>query len=250
MYGKKVCWEDSMFSICIENSSHHGYHTEKIIDAFLSKTVPIYWGCKDLETFYDMDGIILCKNVQEFIDKTNALTEKDYYSRKVAIDHNYKIAKITADLFGRVKNTLKEIIELNEIEDDIYCSQELEDKWIVENIELPENGVFLDLGGCYPILISNTYYFEKHMGWGGLIVEPDPIYFKLLEEGRTCKLENVAVSNIADSVWYKPMSNVLKEKEEDSIKVETARVDDLLEKHNIGEIDLVSIDLEEHEKEA
>jgi len=82
-----------MFSICIENTSHHGYHTEKIIDAFLSKTVPIYWGCKDLEKFYDMNGIIICNNAQEFIDITNNLTEKDYYSRIDAINYNYEAAK-------------------------------------------------------------------------------------------------------------------------------------------------------------
>ncbi|PAF51550.1 glycosyltransferase family 10 [Helicobacter sp. 13S00477-4] len=32
------------FSIAFENSSHPGYTTEKILDAFLAKTIPIYWG--------------------------------------------------------------------------------------------------------------------------------------------------------------------------------------------------------------
>ena len=45
---KKRLWE-SMFTIGVENSSNKGYHTEKIIDAFLSKTFPIYWGCPNLE---------------------------------------------------------------------------------------------------------------------------------------------------------------------------------------------------------
>lgn len=32
------------FSICFENSSYPGYTTEKIIEAFAAKTIPIYWG--------------------------------------------------------------------------------------------------------------------------------------------------------------------------------------------------------------
>ena len=32
------------FSICFENSSHSGYTTEKLLQAFAARTVPIYWG--------------------------------------------------------------------------------------------------------------------------------------------------------------------------------------------------------------
>lgn len=32
------------FSICCENSSHAGYTTEKIIEAFAARVIPIYWG--------------------------------------------------------------------------------------------------------------------------------------------------------------------------------------------------------------
>ena len=88
MYGKKVLWE-SMFTIAIENSSNRSYHTEKIIDAFISKTFPIYWGCPNLEELgYNPDGFIYCENEDQIINATNKLTPEFYTERKEAIDYN------------------------------------------------------------------------------------------------------------------------------------------------------------------
>lgn len=112
---KKVVWENSMFSICIENSSHHGYHTEKIIDAFLSKTIPVYRGCKDIGSYYNQNGIIICKDENEIIEKVNQLTPEDYYSRIDAINENYEIAKYYADLYGRITQLIAGIIQLNNL---------------------------------------------------------------------------------------------------------------------------------------
>jgi len=128
-YEKKRLW-DSMFSICIENSSNRGYHTEKIIDAFLSKTVPIYWGCPNLEELgYDPDGFIYCNDENEIIEATNKLTPEDYFNRKDAINHNYELAKYYADLFGRFKDVISEIIEINNIEDKVLSTKQLFKKY-------------------------------------------------------------------------------------------------------------------------
>jgi len=114
-YEKQKLWE-SMFSICVENSSNRGYHTEKIIDAFLSKTIPIYWGCPNLEELrYNMDGIIYCSNEDEIIQKTNKLTLDDYYDRKEAIEYNFELAKYYANFNSRLVEILNEIIKINNI---------------------------------------------------------------------------------------------------------------------------------------
>jgi hypothetical protein len=112
---KKIIWNESMFSICVENSKNNNYHTEKIIDAFLTKTVPIYWGCPNLGDFYDKDGFILCKDENEIIEVCNSLTPEDYFKRKEAIDRNYQTAKYFADLFGRFNTVMREIVELNNL---------------------------------------------------------------------------------------------------------------------------------------
>ena len=112
---KKKLW-NSMFSICIENSTNKGYHTEKVIDAFLSKTIPIYWGCPNLEELgYDPNGFIFCKDENEIINTVNTLTPEVYESKKDSINHNFKIAKYYANIFDRFRIVLKDIIEINNL---------------------------------------------------------------------------------------------------------------------------------------
>jgi hypothetical protein len=126
---KKRLWE-SMFTIAVENSSNRGYHTEKIIDTFLSKTFPIYWGCPNLEELgYDPNGFIYCKDENEIINAVNQLTSEFYNERKAAIDYNYELAKYYADLFGRLKSIVEEIVEYNQIEDKVLSYDQLFKKY-------------------------------------------------------------------------------------------------------------------------
>lgn len=46
------------FALVVENTRHPGYVTEKIFDAFISGTVPIYWGAPDIEKFVPADCFI------------------------------------------------------------------------------------------------------------------------------------------------------------------------------------------------
>lgn len=46
------------YSLAIENSSSPDYWTEKIADCFLSWTVPIYYGCTNLEDYFPADAFI------------------------------------------------------------------------------------------------------------------------------------------------------------------------------------------------
>lgn len=53
-----------------------------------------------------------------------------------------------------------------------FHSQCEEDKWIVENLPVPDKGIFIEVGAFDGIQSSNTYHFEQ-LGWTGLLVEPD-----------------------------------------------------------------------------
>jgi FkbM family methyltransferase len=251
MSGKNVVWEDSMFSLCMENSTHHGYFTEKVLDAFLTRTVPVYWGCKDLDKYFDSRGFIKCETEDEIIEKINNLTEEDYHSRKEYIDKNFKLAQHYSDMVKRLKDWLTDLIKINEIEDSEFNGQFLEDKWIVDNIELPDDGFFVDVGGCYPRFINNTYHFEKKLNWDGVSIEPDPTYAKMLRSERK-NVEEVAISPIEGNTTFKAKNVIVDDGYEgdDVIKVATAKLDDILKKHNCNEVDLLSIDLEGYEMEA
>jgi hypothetical protein len=129
MYGKKVLWE-SMFTIAVENSSNRSYHTEKIIDAFISKTFPIYWGCPNLEELgYNPDGFIYCENEDQIIEAVNKLTPEFYAKRKEAIDYNSELAKHYGDLFSRFKTMIETLVEFNGIEDKVLSYDQLFKKY-------------------------------------------------------------------------------------------------------------------------
>lgn len=129
MYGKKVLWE-SMFTIAVENSSNRSYHTEKIIDAFISKTFPIYWGCPNLEELgYNPDGFIYCENEDQIIEAVNKLTPEFYAERKEAINYNSELAKHYGNLFDRFKTMLETLVEFNNIEDKVLSYDQLFKKY-------------------------------------------------------------------------------------------------------------------------
>jgi hypothetical protein len=43
----------AQFGVAIENTTHRGYFTEKIMELFLLKTIPIYWGCSSIGDFFN-----------------------------------------------------------------------------------------------------------------------------------------------------------------------------------------------------
>ena len=88
----KVKVFDNMFHVCILTSSKGNYIDEKLVDCLLTKTVPIFVGCENVGDFFNMDGIIVCQNVDDIIAKCNSLTELDYLNRVEAIEDNYQRA--------------------------------------------------------------------------------------------------------------------------------------------------------------
>jgi hypothetical protein len=49
------------------------------------------------------------------------------------------------------------------------------------------DGIYLDLGANHPEALSNTFFFEKCLGWRGVCLEPNPQYFDAWKESRSCK---------------------------------------------------------------
>ena len=80
---------DYPFSVTIENTQQPFYWTEKVIDCFASKTIPIYWGNRHITKFFNEDGIIFFDTLDELGGILNNLTPELYEMKKEAIEDNY-----------------------------------------------------------------------------------------------------------------------------------------------------------------
>lgn len=65
-----------------------------------------------------------------------------------------------------------------------------------------DGGFYVELGANDGVTQSNTYYFEKHRGWHGLLVEPSPHNFLLCARNRS--LQNQIVCAACVSFDYQP----------------------------------------------
>lgn len=132
-----------------------------------------------------------------------------------------------------------------------YHGNDMEDKFVVENFNLPERGTFVDVGaGPDGIQGSNTYFFEKN-GWDGLAIDGDPRTFHQIKANRQNAIEAVV------SVGTKEVSYFMNESTSDlsglkntpnnsdrSIKVQTVTLESILEANKISKIHLLSVDTE------
>lgn len=84
--------KDYRYTFCIENCKKDYYFTEKLIDCFLTGTIPIYWGCPSIGKFFNTDGMIIFDNLLELKDKLKFCTQEFYEKNIEAIRQNFKTA--------------------------------------------------------------------------------------------------------------------------------------------------------------
>lgn len=98
-----------LFHIAIENTANTNYFTEKIMDCFLWKTLPIYYGCPNIHEFFDGSGIITFNTVDELIHICNTITPDDYFARFSSIEHNQREAQKYIHLGSTILHTLTDL---------------------------------------------------------------------------------------------------------------------------------------------
>jgi FkbM family methyltransferase len=77
----------------------------------------------------------------------------------------------------------------------MYHSEHGQDKWLNENIFREKlNGVFFEVGAIDGLIGSNTLFFERILGWNGLLVEASPEQYPALVANRPrVKTEKCAI---------------------------------------------------------
>lgn len=83
---KEEALSDYMFSVAIENMDN--WFTEKLLDCFLTGTVPIYYGTPSVGKWFNTDGMIFLEDGFDI----ESLSEELYASKKDAIEENFNKA--------------------------------------------------------------------------------------------------------------------------------------------------------------
>jgi hypothetical protein len=99
---------DYKFSIVVENDRKNNYFTEKIIDCFITKTIPIYWGCPNIGQYFDMSGIIEFNDISHLTDILGNLEEDSYLKVFDAVENNYNTAQNYLSYWDRIENQIRE----------------------------------------------------------------------------------------------------------------------------------------------
>lgn len=131
-----------------------------------------------------------------------------------------------------------------------------------------EPGTFVDIGAHDGISLSNTYFLEKYSGWKGLCVEANPKVYKTLADARSCITENCAIgaerstsefwqiegyaemlSGLRNSYDPRHQDRIMKEIRHrggkvNRVPIEVVPLQDLLDRHEMHNIDFLSIDTE------
>jgi len=90
---KNVFFTNAKFNIACENQVMNNMFTEKLIDCFKTKTIPIYYGCVNIEKYFNPKGIIRFNNIEEFNDIMLNLNPSVYDELKPYMEENYELSR-------------------------------------------------------------------------------------------------------------------------------------------------------------
>jgi len=80
----------------------------------------------------------------------------------------------------------------------MYTSQIGQDEWVHSVVGNKSNGYFIELGASDGVFLSNSFFFEKVLGWNGICIEPNPEFSTKLTQNRNCHICFSCVSNLDD----------------------------------------------------
>lgn len=99
----------AQYHIAIENSCMNNYFSEKLMDCFMTETIPIYIGCPNVDKFFNINGIIVAKDENDVIEICNSLDVNFYESKITSIKENKELCKeYCRDFTDRIYDAIKE----------------------------------------------------------------------------------------------------------------------------------------------
>lgn len=146
-----------------------------------------------------------------------------------------------------------------------YASQAGQDQTVERILKGKRGGIFLDVGAYDGLTGSNSLYFEKYLGWSGVMVEPVKQHRETARLWRTSPCLPYAIADqdgeatfIAVTEGYTQMSGLEGEYDaamlrrvrsdprhaEDRITVQTRSLNSLFVETGMNRVDFVSLDIE------
>lgn len=108
---KRDVLEEYQFHIVCENSQHNNYYTEKVVDCFVAKTIPIYWGCPNLSNHFNKDGFFQFNTYEELDGILKSLTPEVYERKLKAVEENFSKALLNVYQWDWIEIHITEAIE-------------------------------------------------------------------------------------------------------------------------------------------
>ena len=70
-------------------------------------TVPVYWGCNNINDYFDKRGIIYCETADEILKVLPTLNRDKYMKMLPYLQSNLEESLKYADFWGRVEGEIK-----------------------------------------------------------------------------------------------------------------------------------------------
>lgn len=131
-----------------------------------------------------------------------------------------------------------------------FYSEYGEDLWLHIHGQMPATGVYVDCGCYHPQIASNSAHW-RDAGWTGLAIDGNPNLAAVWEKYPAAKFVNAVIGNGTDTRFaVHPQHPGWSKAGAGGDPVPTRTLDSILAEHGIGQIDLLSIDLEGAEYDA
>ena len=150
-----------------------------------------------------------------------------------------------------------------------FYSQQGEDEHLLHTFfKGKTEGMFIELGALDGVLYSNTKFYEDTLGWKGILIEPVPRLFEMLQNNRSrCEVHQLAICDqqgevefIGEDAYAGSVHTYGKElmearKMESKLSSQTYPVQakpfhEIVDHKRIPKVDLLSVDVEGGEYEV
>ena len=81
------------YHFVIENVRRDFWFTEKLIDCFVTGTIPIFWGCPGINGFFNTKGMKIFEKITDLPKLLKQCTEEGYKEMLPYIKENFELAK-------------------------------------------------------------------------------------------------------------------------------------------------------------